>query len=215
MKYKENLLNAIIEEGMKQFFSKGYKRLNIDELTNDLGISKATFYKYIPSKELLFEECIRRYLENFKKEISKFIRKILKSDQETFFQYFIELVKKSGEFLSSISIVFNIQLEKRFPQISLKLKEFTKKQIENSFFSIINKGRQIGLIKNDVSDDVLYFIIYTTLTNLKSYTDSHKNDTTLSQFFYEYFSILFTGILVDESKQIYYKQLKVLNYEKV
>lgn len=214
MKLKENLLNAIIEEGIKQFFSKGYKRLNIDELTNDIGISKATFYKYIPSKEYLFEECIRRYLEKFKKEISTFIRKILKSDEKTFFKYFIELVKKSGEFLSSISNVINTQIEKRFPQISLKLKEFTKKQIENSFFSIVNKGRQIGLIKNNVNDDVLYFIIYTTLTNLKTYAELHKNDISMRQFFYDYFTILFMGILVEESKEYYLKQISMMSYEK-
>lgn len=214
MKLKENLLNAIIEEGIKQFFSKGYKRLNIDELTSDIGISKATFYKYIPSKEYLFEECIRRYLEKFKKEISTFIKKILKSDEKTFFKYFIELVKKSGEFLSSISNVINTQIEKRFPQISLKLKEFTKKQIENSFFSIVNKGRQIGLIKNNVNDDVLYFIIYTTLTNLKTYAELHKNDISMRQFFYDYFTILFMGILVEESKEYYLKQISMMSYEK-
>ncbi|MCX7908148.1 MAG: TetR/AcrR family transcriptional regulator [Ignavibacteria bacterium] len=214
MKQKVNLLNAIIDESMKQFFSKGYKSLNIDELVKDIGISKATFYKYIPSKEFLFEECIRRHLDIFKKEINGNIKKILKSNKETFFKFFIELIKKSSDFLTSISGVINLQVEKRFPHISLKLKEFTKKQIENSFFSIIQKGREIGLIKSQINDEILFFIIFTTLTNIKQFIETHRSEITLSKFFYEYFSILFNGILLEESKSIFYKQFNILIYEK-
>ncbi len=214
MKTKENLLNAIFQEAQKQFFSKGYKNLNIDDLVSTIGISKATFYKYIPSKELLFEECIRRLLNDFKYELSKYIRIILKSKKETFFYYFIEMIKKSGDFLNSITNVINNQVEKRFPQISIKLKDFTKKQIENSFFSIIQKGREIGLIKKGVNDNVLYFIIYFTLTNLKQFTVNQKIDIPLNKFFYEYFSVIFNGILNEDSKQLYFQQIKYFNNEK-
>jgi AcrR family transcriptional regulator len=213
MMHKENLLNAIIQEAMAQFFAKGYKHLNIDELVNDIGISKATFYKYIPSKEFLFEECIRRYLENFRKEITKIIKKILKSNQDNFFKFFIELIKKSSEFLASLSNILNSTVEKRFPQVSLRLREFTKKQIENSFFSIINKGREIGLIKKEINDEVLYFIIYKTLTNLKNFIENQRNEFTINRFFIEYFSILFNGILNEQHKNNYYKQINTLAYE--
>lgn len=213
MKVKSDLLNVIFEEATKQLFSKGYKNLNIDELVEEIGISKATFYKYIPSKELLFEECIRRYLESFKKEISKHIKQILRSNRESFFKTFIELVKKSGEFINTISNVLNKQLEKRFPQIGLKLREFTKKQIENSFLSIVQKGRELGIIRKDINDDILYFIIYTTLTNLKYFT-GNQYKISPKGFFYDYFAILFNGILEDEIKSLYYKQIAVMNYEK-
>lgn len=214
MKDKEHLLNAIIEEAMRQFFSKGYKNLNINELTNEIGISKATFYKYIPSKELLFEECIRRYLDAFKKEISKFIKQILKSDKDSFFHFFFEMIKKSNEFFETISNVVTTQVEKRFPQINLKLKDFTKKQIENAFFSIINKGREINLIKSEINDKILYFIIYTTLTNLRQFIDINKENISVKIFFNEYFRILFDGILINESKIHFLKQIKDFSYEK-
>lgn len=214
MKDTKNLLNAIIEEAMRQFFSKGYKNLNINELTADIGISKATFYKYIPSKELLFEECIRRYLENFKKEISRFIKQIIRSNKENFFHIFFEMIKKSNEFFETISKVVSTQVEKRFPQINLKLKDFTKKQIENAFFSIINKGREIGLIKKDIDDKILYFIIYITLTNLSHFIDTNEDTISIRVFFNEYFRILFDGILVDESKTIFLKKINEFSYEK-
>ncbi|MEJ5285866.1 MAG: TetR/AcrR family transcriptional regulator [Bacteroidota bacterium] len=213
MKEKSNLLGAIIDEATRQFLANGYKNLNIDELVNEIGISKATFYKYIPSKEILFEESIRRYLEKFKKEISKQIKQILKSNKETFFKFFIKLIRISGEFISSISNVVNPQIEKRFPQINLKLREFTKKQIENSFFSIVKKGREIGVIRNDISTEVLYFIIYTTLLNLKSFAEN-QNKLPVDRFFFEYFYIIFNGILVEDIKPIYYKQIMAVDYEK-
>jgi len=206
MKNKQNLFVVIVNEAMNAFLEKGYKNLNVDELVAQIGISKATFYKYIPSKEILFEECVRTYLEKFRKELRQLINKILKSNQETFFALFMEIIKLSTNFLTTITNLINVKIEKRFPQISLKLREFTKKQIETSFFSIINKGRELRLIKNEISDEVLYFIIYTTLINLKQFTQREGKEITLNTFFNHYFQIIFNGILEDEIKVSFYYQ---------
>jgi len=204
MKNKQNLFVVIVNEAMNAFLEKGYKNLNVDELVAQIGISKATFYKYIPSKEILFEECVRTYLEKFRKELRQLINRILKSNQETFFALFMEIIKLSTNFLTTITNLINVKIEKRFPQISLKLREFTKKQIETSFFSIINKGRELRLIKNEISDEVLYFIIYTTLINLKQFTQREGKEITLNTFFNHYFQIIFNGILEDEIKISFY-----------
>lgn len=206
MKNKQNLFVVIVNEAMNAFLEKGYKNLNVDEFVAQIGISKATFYKYIPSKEILFEECVRTYLEKFKKELRQLINRILKSNQETFFALFMEIIKLSTNFLTTITNLINVKIEKRFPQISLKLREFTKKQIETSFFSIINKGRELRLIKNEISDEVLYFIIYTTLINLKQFTQREGKEITLNTFFNHYFQIIFNGILEDEIKVSFYYQ---------
>ena len=206
MKNKQNLFVVIVNEAMNAFLEKGYKNLNVDEFVAQIGISKATFYKYIPSKEILFEECVRTYLDKFKKELRQLINRILKSNQETFFALFMEIIKLSTNFLTTITNLINVKIEKRFPQISLKLREFTKKQIETSFFSIINKGRELRLIKNEISDEVLYFIIYTTLINLKQFTQREGKEITLNTFFNHYFQIIFNGILEDEIKVSFYYQ---------
>ncbi len=214
MKDKQNLLEIIITEATNVFLEKGYKNLNVDELVDQIGISKATFYKYIPSKEFLFEECIRRYLEKFKKGIRSQINRILKSNKETFFPFFMDIIKISNNFLATITTLISPRVEKRFPQIRVKLQELTKKQIESSFYSIIKKGRELGLIKKDIDDEVLYFIIYTTLTNLKSFIHRQNKEFTLENFFKDYFFILFNGILVNEIKNLYYPQVISISYEK-
>lgn len=214
MKDKQNLLEIIISEATNVFLEKGYKNLNVDELVDQIGISKATFYKYIPSKEFLFEECIHRYLEKFKKGIRSQINRILKSNKETFFPFFMDIIKISNNFLATITTLISPRVEKRFPQIRVKLQELTKKQIESSFYSIIKKGRELGLIKKDIDDEVLYFIIYTTLTNLKSFIQRQSKVFTLENFFKDYFFILFNGILVNEIKNLYYPQVTSISYEK-
>ncbi len=214
MKDKQNLLEIIISEATNIFLEKGYKNLNVDELVDQIGISKATFYKYIPSKEFLFEECIRRYMEKFKKGIRSQINRILKSNKETFFPFFMDIIKISNNFLATITTLISPRIEKRFPQIRVKLQDFTKKQIESSFYSIIKKGRDLGLIKKDIDDEVLYFIVYTTLTNLKSFIHKQNKEITLENFFKHYFSIILNGILIGEIKNLYYSQVFNYSYEK-
>ena len=62
----------IIESAIKLFAKKGFSSTSIQEITNECGISKGSFYLYYKSKESLLPSIIEYYFEEFNKEVSKY-----------------------------------------------------------------------------------------------------------------------------------------------
>ncbi len=55
----------IIEAAMKAFSSNGYKRVSMDDIAREAGLSKGTCYKYFKTKEELFLACVDRSVAGF------------------------------------------------------------------------------------------------------------------------------------------------------
>lgn len=55
---RNDIREKLIVEGEKSWAILGYKKTNIDELCNKVGISKGAFYSFFDSKEMLFCEIL-------------------------------------------------------------------------------------------------------------------------------------------------------------
>jgi TetR/AcrR family transcriptional repressor of mexJK operon len=53
----------ILDAGRELFMAQGFAETSMDQVTARSGVSKATVYNHFPSKERLFEECVRTRAE--------------------------------------------------------------------------------------------------------------------------------------------------------
>lgn len=205
-----SIVDAILEEGKSQFLTKGFRHVNIDELVQRVGISKTTFYKYFPSKDFLYEQTIENHLAKFHKILKRKIKEVSKSGRENFFKIFFEILKIASEFLDITSKLLSKHEEIRFPNSGKKIKDFAKKQIEKNFYLILNKGKELEIISSQTNEEILFHIINYTLTNISSISNKINNT---SHIFFDYFSIIFNGILNDRFKSMFNNQIEILKYE--
>ena len=56
-------LRRVLAAAGQQFGELGYERTSVDSIAQACGVSKATIYRYFPSKESLFEAVIGRYAD--------------------------------------------------------------------------------------------------------------------------------------------------------
>lgn len=68
----------ILEVGIEEFSSKGYKNANINVIAKKAGISIGLMYKYFSTKEDLFITCIQRGM----KILDDALEEIMKSDEK-------------------------------------------------------------------------------------------------------------------------------------
>lgn len=54
--YKEQAKKKILETASEVFTSRGYHEATMDDVANEIGVSKGAVYQYFPSKEALFRE---------------------------------------------------------------------------------------------------------------------------------------------------------------
>ena len=62
----------IIKSAKKLISKYGFKKVSMDEIANDAGVTKKTVYSYFSSKEELLNIIIKQELDKMKKELEKY-----------------------------------------------------------------------------------------------------------------------------------------------
>ena len=114
--YREEATNRIIKESVKFFSEKGYHKTKMSEIAESLGVSKGAIYQYFNSKEELFLEVIRYYVEYTQKELISFLN--LRPPKSIATDEFFDIMFNLGQ---SQSIENLILLDRLFPPLDFNL----------------------------------------------------------------------------------------------
>ena len=96
--------DKIVEAARKLFYKYGFKKVSMDEIANEAGVTKRTIYMYFKSKEDLLKYFIQEEIENMK-EIVEEVEKKNKDFFETANEAIYKLLKyrKERDFLNIIT----------------------------------------------------------------------------------------------------------------
>lgn len=124
----------LVEAAMSLILAKGYSHTSVEDITNDMGIAKGSFYTYFKSKNLLLvtiiEGKIKDVLESQRKQMEN-----SKNFDEIMWQNINARVKFSGDNLKRelvlINLIRNIDvLGKEIRELLVKLEELNIEFIE-------------------------------------------------------------------------------------
>ena len=74
--YREELKQRIIDVAMKEFWQKGVKAVKMDDIANDLTISKRTLYETYENKEVLLLEVLKHHKQQQHNHMAEFAEKV-------------------------------------------------------------------------------------------------------------------------------------------
>lgn len=130
----EQILNA----AKKLFTNYGFKKVSMDEIASEAGVTKKTVYTYFSSKEELLKYCIKEELQNMRKIIENVESKKL-DFMETVHQVIYNLLKykKNCKFLKMLfkesEILKNEQLKENLKIVDKEIQNYIRKQLELQF----------------------------------------------------------------------------------
>ena len=146
----------IIEVARELFHKFGFKKVSMDEIAREAGVTKKTIYRYFDSKEALLKYFIQEEIQNMKSIVEKVesknmdffdtvnesICKLLKYRKE---KDFLNIISKEAEWLKDPIIIKNLAL--------------IDTQIQNYIKSKLQKAKEKGFIEfTDL--DVTAFLVY-------------------------------------------------------
>lgn len=146
----------IIKAAKGLFTKYGLKKVSMDEIASEAGVTKKTVYTYFQSKEELLKYCIKEELGNMKKIIENVESKNL-DFLTTVNEVICDLLryKKNCEFLSMLfresELLRNDKLKENLKIIDKEIQNYIKKQLE------------IAIEKGEVkvqNVDIITFLIY-------------------------------------------------------
>ncbi|MDP4204269.1 MAG: TetR/AcrR family transcriptional regulator [Bacteroidota bacterium] len=149
-----DIKEQILETSTRLFMKYGLRSVTIDDICNELRISKKTFYNYFRQKEELIESIMESYCEQHKNEHQK--NHSFTDDPSL---NAIDIVVKASQFWidqeNKESMTFFYDLMKYYPEINSKM---YAKMDEDALLSIkkwLQNGINEGIIRTDTDIDLL------------------------------------------------------------
>lgn len=193
----------IIEKASGMFLNFGFKSVTMDDLANEMGISKKTIYQHFPNKSKLVEattnyvfhlvcdgiDCIMAENKNPIEEIftiNEFVKQMMKNE------------KSSPQY----------QLQKYYPKVYANLKENQFDILRECVTQNLLRGIEMGLFRAELNVDIISRIYFLGALSIKDKdffpSEAFKPEVLLEQ----YLDYHLRGITTEKGK----KQL--INYLK-
>ena len=118
--------DKIISKASNLFLKLGFKSVTMDDIANEMCISKKTIYKYFCNKEILIEETTETGLKQINQTIAKIVANNHNAIEENF-----EIIKMFKEMFNSIETSPSYQLKKHYPEIYTKDNAFSTDKLVN------------------------------------------------------------------------------------
>lgn len=156
------MMQDILKTAVDLFLTYGFKSVTMDDIANAQGISKKTIYQYFENKTVLVEEAVMLLFQIISTGIEE-IRTQEKNPIEEIYEIKQFLMKNLKDEKSSPQY----QLEKYYPKIFHNIKEKQMCVMEDCVGCNIERGKKMGLFREDLNSDFISKIYFNCMMALK------------------------------------------------
>lgn len=195
--------NKIIQKATSLFLKLGFKSVTMDDIADEMGISKKTIYIHFKNKTALVKQCTFSVMDR----IDSGIDNICALDQNPIDELF-EIKKFIMQQLENEQSSPQHQLEKYYPEISKALHQNQFDKMMECTQRNIVKGIEEGLYRKNLDPDFigrLYFVGITGIRNQKIFSIKKFSTKYLTDEFLEYH---LRGIVTEEGLKSLNKFIK-------
>ena len=173
--------DKIISKATELFLKLGFKSVTMDDIANEMCISKKTIYKFFCNKEILIEESTEMVHKAIHDSIDSVVAKNHNAIEENF-----EIKKMFKEMFKSGENSPVYQLKKHYPEIYNSVISREISECKTLFKQNIEKGIQQGLYRENLDIDIYVGFYYTLIFSIHGMTSSEKESQRLELQALEY-----------------------------
>jgi AcrR family transcriptional regulator len=204
MSKKTNSESKILDTAYRLFLEKGYRHTTMDDIAQDLGMSKKTLYKYFPGKM----ELLSASFEILKTKMTAKVEAILDNRYISFPLKLKSTLSVIAAHLAPISPEFLEELRDHAPEIWEELTEYINESAYLRFAKLIDQGKSQGLVNPRINQSLIVMLYAAAIQSLLDPKFCGQFPETLqkgmkistSEIYDQAISIIYSGILTEEAR---------------
>jgi AcrR family transcriptional regulator len=157
----------IVEAARAHFFSHGFRSVTMDDLADELGISKKTLYAHFPGKVDLLEAVLADKFAGVEAKL----KEVTRAHPDDFPATLQELLAGTQRELDEIKPPFVRDMRQKAPQVFKLVERRRAALIERYFGKLFIDGQRAGMVRKDVPAkliiEILLAIVQSILTLAK------------------------------------------------
>ncbi len=143
----EELTERLVERAEMHITTYGPKHLRMDDLAQDLGVSKKTIYRIVESKDALVRCIIERFVGDVRQRMKALIERKDLPFEEKLNRYF-ELISQALRRFDSRVFV---ELERYFPEIYKRIEAIRREVLPEMLTLLMKQGQAEGYVREDLN----------------------------------------------------------------
>lgn len=177
-----------IERIANLYYKFGVKNLTMDEIANELGISKRTIYQQVATKYELVQMVLNEEFDKFKEAVLKVVSENRGGIQKLYGLYNVVLMH-----FKPITPVFVYSLVKMSSVLADNIREQYGSFIKETLSQIIEEGKKEGIFLTRFKDDFATLFTGFLFQTGDIYVDGKERNVDLNNMFYLQISGICTG----------------------
>lgn len=156
----EEKRDRILREAVREFAAHGYRKASVNAIVDRLGIAKGSLYQYFANKEALFLFVFEQFTEHVKDAVRS--GGAVDGNGDDFFGQVQRVLEAGIRFIDSYPEYYQIYLKVLFePGVPAREELIARVRLFSAeyFGPYCQEARRLGLIRADIPDRLVYFIL--------------------------------------------------------
>lgn len=192
----ESVQQRILGHAQERFFTLGFKKVTMDELAEELGMSKRTLYQYFPGKQALLREALLAKID----EISKGLSQLAEARDEPFGVRLQALMHFMSDHLPRPSRIFLRDMERLTPEVWAEVDEVRLRVLRKEFSLLFSDGVRSGALNPGINVEFLVHVLSALIQEMVRPATLAELPMTASDVLRELVRILCLGVLSEQGR---------------
>jgi len=186
----------VILKSIELFTLSGIRQVTMDQIAEEVGMSKRTIYELFKDKDALVLECLETMHIRYTQEIQEIL-----TNASNVIEALYHLGKHTEKTKSMINRSFFEDLKKLYPNMWETMKKRNKPGIGSFSYKILVKGIEEGIIKKDINIEIVDTFIFKmmeTFHKKEGFPENTSDKDLLKNIIIPYYM----GISTDKGKKL-------------
>ncbi len=194
----------IIEKAGEMFPRFGFSKVTIDELSEELGISKKTIYRYFTSKDEIADAVYKWTVMSVKTRLQEIMQEPI-----DYLDRLYMLCEFIGQFLSRMHKTAQQDLIKHRPDLWEKIELYRKQEVFPIFENVLDEGIKLGIVRRDIQKDLTLLVMTSAVEGILTPEILIHKPFSAEDAFRSIIDIFFNGVLTDKARSYYRKRSSI------
>src|SRR6476469_3152450 len=188
----------IVHAARSHFFSHGFRSVTMDDLADELGISKKTLYAHFPSKIGLLEAVLADKFASVEARLKE-VTCTYPHDFSTALQ---ELLSNTQRELDEIKPPFVRDMRQKAPHVFKMVERRRAELIERHFGKLFVEGQRTGMVRKDIPAKLMIEILLTMVQGIMNPPKMKELGMTPKEGFTGIIEIVLKGALTRKGERL-------------
>ena len=188
----------ILAGARRYFFAHGFRRVTMDDLAAELGMSKKTLYAWFPSKHDLLRAIILKKLGEVDAELTE----LTASPPDDFLADLHSFLAGISRHSKEITPEFLRDMHREPPEFFELIQTRRQEMIRRHFQVMLSRGRSKGIIRKDIPATLIMEILLGAVQSILNPAKMMELNMTPKTGFAAIIRVVMEGVLVSKSRSV-------------